>query len=50
LNQIPQFHRRRLQYLQALLQLRCEHLLHCQILELMDPLASHTKYCYIVKR
>jgi hypothetical protein len=30
-----------------LLQLRREHLLHCQILELMNPWAGHTGECLI---
>ena len=50
LNDIPEFQSRRLQYLQALLQLWREHLLHCQILELMDPRTGHTEYCYVVER
>jgi hypothetical protein len=42
LNDVPKFQRRGLQDLQALLQLRRQHLLHCQILKLMDPRTSHT--------
>src|SRR5208283_4861814 len=44
LNDVPEFQCRSLQYLKTLLQLRCEHLLHRQILELMDPRASHTNF------
>jgi hypothetical protein len=35
--------------MKALLQLWREHLLHCQILELMNPRTCHTKNCYLTK-
>src|SRR5215471_9406625 len=42
LHDILQLQRWSLKNLKALLQLRRKHLLHCQILELMNPWASHT--------
>jgi len=43
LNDVLQFQSRRLQYMQTLLQLWREHLLHRQILELMNPRTCHMK-------
>src|SRR5260370_3811670 len=43
LNDVLEFQSRSLQYMKALLQLWREHLLHRQILELMNPRTCHTK-------
>ena len=50
LNDVLEFQSRSLQYMEALLQLWREHLLHRQILELMDPRTCHTRNCYLTKR